>query len=133
MQTEQASIEMLLRPRYKVIAPWPEMGRWLAEVGDIITEYPTGTARNQNGDAVPTFEWDTFPHLFRKLEWWEERRPEEMPGYVKTSDSIFKVDKWDRRSRSIALCDGKWLDRRDVTPATESEYNSFLQSQKQNQ
>lgn len=122
---EKEKIEQLLRPRYKVIADYPGIEDYGWKLHEIIS--PQYYTEKTVGFC------SKYPHLFRKLQWWEERKPEEIPQYVKTSDSVFKVDKWDRRSRSIALCDGKWLDRRDILPATSDEYNLFLEQQKQNQ
>lgn len=132
--TTETTIQELLKPRVKVIAPWPEMERWLARVGDILTD-PGGneTVRNQNGDAVPAFEWETFPHLFRKLEWHEERNPDELIGaFAKrkdgkhvtrinapiSNDGAFFV--WDNMKNSVPFS--------DYLPATAAEYNSYISS-----
>lgn len=113
------STEELLEPRYKVIADYPECP---FEEGDILVN--------------PTYE-PQYPHLFQKLEWWEDRKPEEMPQYVKIQDDddnflpvqwgcVMKVEKW-----SNGFCyveDGQCLDNTDFAykPATEAEYQSYL-------
>lgn len=83
--------EELLRPRIKMIAPVPEYGM---EVDTIIEMY---------GDLMfelsPTYKLNLtgvkrFPHIYKELHWWEERKPEDMPEYVKSHDQIFKVKEW---------------------------------------
>lgn len=70
--------EELLKPRYKVIADYPF--NKIAPVGEIIS-----------GDKLPMWDVREFPHLFKKLEWWEERKESEMPEYVKRGDRVYKV------------------------------------------
>lgn len=64
----------LLRPRYKVIADYPQS---IYEVGYVIELYhkTNPVVEGQKGF------YDMYPHLFKKLEWWEERTAEEI-GYV---------------------------------------------------
>lgn len=111
-------------PRYKVIADWP--GSLSIEVGQIITG-------NVGEVGAEMFRLDAFPHLFRKLNWWEERKVEDMPEYVKwdvdiypTWKKIMKVDKWNSNGS---------FDHENVTisvincfPATEQQYNDYINS-----
>jgi len=73
--------EQLLKPRYEVIADYPfnpyKIGDIIETIGDtmavvyvkiIHTKYLTDS-RNL----------DSYPHLFRKLNWWEKRKAEDMP------------------------------------------------------
>lgn len=65
----------LMKPRYKVIADWPDNSKH--KIGNIINagnvEWPENYC-----------EWlDNFPHLFKKLEWWEERNENELPAWIK--------------------------------------------------
>ena len=90
--------EELLKPRYKIIAAIPfkeEEDFW--RVGEILD-------RNWgwHGDDEDGFKYhiSDYPHLFKKLEWWEERKVEEMPEYVKLiignkTAFVHKVEKWD--------------------------------------
>jgi hypothetical protein len=83
----------LMKPRWKVIADYPKNPY---HVGDILN----GGFRSEDliycDDKGP--RWRDYPHLFRKLEWWEERKPEEMPEYVKFGLSkptkVLPVNKW---------------------------------------
>ena len=139
--------DALLAPRYKVIAEWPDMSEDF-EIGKIL-----------NGQAVYATEhckvrMSAFPHLFKKLEWWEERKVEEMPEYVKQTgiysngkplpDWYLKVKKhfnagngeW--RDDSIKIfC--AYPDNRSIgismnyagfEPTTEPEYLSYIEGLK---
>ena len=63
------TVEELLIPRYKVTADYPGMDDSY-EIGEVLKPAYTGIV-------------DAYPHLFRKLNWWEERNVEDMPEYVK--------------------------------------------------
>jgi len=83
--------EELLKTRYKVIAKYPFMSY---KVGDVINEEKLGYFQFNRDVWFSKEDMDTYPHLFRKLEWWEERAIEDMPEYVKIEDKIIKVKKW---------------------------------------
>lgn len=76
------SIEKLLSPRYKVIVDYPNS---IYKVGEVV---------QQSGkEFFNTDFFDKYPQ-FQKLEWWQERKREEMPEYVKFahSNTVLKVD-----------------------------------------
>src|SRR6185503_13287789 len=115
-------VEDLLKPRYKVIADYPDSEY---NVGEIICNMIT----------VQNSEWfDQYPHIFKKLEWWEERKESEMPDYVSFSyegkTTIDKIVKWgmeykfgftdviNRRGCSLNC----WNTGYGYQPATEQEY-----------
>lgn len=111
----------LLAPRYKVIADWPLSELSETRIGQIFEITITDVATL---DVVLPL-YDKYPHLFRKLEWWEERKPEEMPEYAYDNENggIGKV----RRVLDRGLC----IKQRDnlvpwiyCKPATEEEYLS---------
>lgn len=122
----------LMIPRYKVIADWP--GSLSIEVGQIITG-------NVGEVGAEMFRLDAFPHLFRKLNWYEERDIEYMPKYVKLSFDgkthfVHKVERWTRENS-----DGQPLYEyfnkvnyltigcvSELLPATEEEYNDYINS-----
>lgn len=139
--------ENLLIPRIKVMKDWP--GRRDFEVGQVITLDKTF------GDGSPMWELEDcqgkrtyimaffkmFPAEFRLIEWWEERLPEEMPEYVKGLKSVRKLISVEYHGGTLddnkteypsILCEGEsiwspiWL----FLPATESEYNTFIESKK---
>jgi len=86
----------LMLPRYEVIADYPDSTR---QVGQIITI-----------DANKTKEWieshcaffEKYPHLFKKLAWYEHRDVEDLPKYLNNAihevgtgeKEIFKVVKY---------------------------------------
>jgi len=37
-------------------------------------------------------ETDNYPHLFKPLQWWEEREREDMPDYIRIEDMVVEVD-----------------------------------------
>lgn len=121
--------EELLKPRRKVIAPWPGMERDGIKVGDIIIDpdRPNECCRYLDGSAAFTFDWDKYPHLFKRLEWWEERKPEDMPEYVKYDDVSLFVPKQRVCKGSQAPFNAFNFTAVDFLPATESEYQSFIQ------
>lgn len=73
----------LMTPRYKVIGRYPDSP---FEVGEIITK----DTCFQIGDFDELVD---YPSNFRPLEWWEDRKPEEMPMYVKCVDRVDSHDK----------------------------------------
>lgn len=124
--SKDKKIEDLLKPRVKIIAPWPGMEEDDYKVGQIVTG---DSELNLNTEMI-----EKHPHLFKLLEWWEERKPEEMPEYVKFTNSVSaeymgfvrKVEKWEGSLEDWrAYFDGykfKWLHAQDLFPATEAEY-----------
>lgn len=83
-----AKAEELLKPRYKVIADWPG-GDYLP--GDIFTMEP-----DEDGTMLDKIHFvfehtcKKYPHLFKPLQWYEDRPKEEMPQYVKVDKSSNK-------------------------------------------
>ncbi len=87
--------EELLIPRYKVIATWPECE---FSRNEILIEF------QEENNKEKSFAGETFnfhdhpahwPHLFQELKWWEERKIQDLPPFVKILDEVFKVDKWE--------------------------------------
>lgn len=98
----RADINELLRPRYKVIADYPGNDYGVYEIIPL-SEYMGLYALIQ--DDGKFVEWESFyrefPHLFQKLEWWEDREEKDMPEYVKWNynnapefGNVEKVEKW---------------------------------------
>lgn len=115
--------EQLLQPRYEVIADYPFMNQYDVFIGKIYSHDWDNKQARINGDAFSTLDLSKYPHLFRKLEWWEKRDIKDMPEYVKCiktpdqkhfPDVVYKVD------NSIVLNTNCYL------PATEQEYTLFL-------
>lgn len=133
--------EQLIQKRFKFIMPYPG-SHW--EVGDIFEHI--------NNDIYVVSHYpvkmlgvilETYPHIFQPLPWWSDRKPEDMPEYVKEVDSLYKigevvkVKEWvleneetdcpcfqDERDNHFT-----WI--RGFEPATESEYNAYINQKQQ--
>lgn len=79
----------LLKPRYEVIADYPRS--WYNK-GDILLS---------KIDHAPQLGYiafsvaEKYTDVFRKLEWWEHRKPEDMPECVKFTSPMWKYKKGD--------------------------------------
>lgn len=133
--------EELLRPRYKVIADYPNA---TYDVGAILIEHEeTGELYSIEHGFSPTPKIITpaiakdMPHLFQCLNWWEERKMEDMPEYVKgfKQSIITRIDgekvKWSFFNGDVG---GIEYDRsiggggtliKYLIPATLEEYNNY--------
>lgn len=82
----------LLKPRWKVIANFPGNTK---DLGKIYESYSDTDLRCN----IVVFERmfadypDNYPEIFRKLEWWEGIRSEDIPEYLKliSTNEIVKV------------------------------------------
>lgn len=159
------TVEQLLKPRIKVTADF-----WNNpfEVGEVIQfeyykdyyDFITGDILGQDwitdfmelkkhyGDmsAGTSVVWNLraftkFPHLFKKLEWWQERKAIDMPQYIKNNSpgafcfgQIYKVDKILQLSEEFVFKDEissySNLHFKHTLPATEQEYTTYIQSHK---
>lgn len=132
--------EQLLQPRIKVIADMPfKPSQHMYNAGDILTDNGKTAVLDQNGDPVFPCEWEKYPHIFRPLEWWEDRKIEDMPQYIKEVDSLYKIGEvikvaeweycdddmiWSFRDEK----DNCFIWVRGFVPATEAEYNAYINS-----
>jgi hypothetical protein len=79
------------------------------------------------GDIFPAnfYDFKPFPYLFRKLEWWEERKAKELPTYVKCNigrtKEIRRVKKYDFFNRHVEFRSGIGL-LENYLPSTKEEY-----------
>ena len=89
----------LMKRRVKLLNGYP---RCPYKVGEIFiqTYHPDGEtwywkcSLFSDNDMVQGWP-EKFPHLFKELAWWEERKPEEMPEYVEDSNGVIsKVERW---------------------------------------
>lgn len=126
-------MEDLMIPRYKVIAGYPGAFAIVESVldEDVIINYLL-----QHDE----YDINKYPHLFKKLQWWEERTIREMPMNVKVIqfnistqlplNSIHKVNVWQDLPYRVAFILGKEVHVRDLEPATEEQYNNYINSKK---
>jgi hypothetical protein len=95
--------EKLLLPRYKVIADYPNTE---FEIGEVIHSDQYGEFNVYTDTGKWRLAPDAYPAIFRRLEWWEERSPDEMPGYVKADDGqVYKIKDWDNFSAPYVFVD----------------------------
>lgn len=127
MSTEEQKIAELLKPRYKVIADYPGSP---FKVNDVLNE--------RNGEDK-FYNWihmmESYPHLFRKISWWEDREEKDMPEYLSRMIHGRKVVK--KLSGKNFLDDDymEWqfggYNRNDFLPATKLEFTTYQSSIKQ--
>lgn len=126
--------EDLMKRRYKVIADYPG-SRF--EVGDILYKYffetsetgmytyTTNIESPLQGCGIDKKYVETMPHLFKKMEWWEDRTKEDMPEYLNcpSRKMFFKVEYW---GKSYFVIDGRQkMQYRNYIPATREEYEQY--------
>jgi hypothetical protein len=81
--------------------------------------------------------FDLFPHLFEPLPWWKERKPEDMPHYVKhiATGKMWKVKEYDLPTGAHLIgveISSYWAVMKNLEPATLDDYNAYLQTTNQN-
>lgn len=124
--------EELLKPRYKLIARYPGCD---LNIGTLCTADSDLWVRG-NYHLVGK-DVEKYPHLFKKLEWWEERTPEEMPEYVNIAGEVLKIIDWKDNRNGTVIRNKHYrysisLPGSSVKPATESEYNEYKKLTLQN-
>ena len=90
----------LMIPRYEVIADYPNNER---PIGVILHEQVPGYygyTKDDIGYHANIKNIDNYPHLFRKLNWWENRKVEDMPKQVyckaiPNDTEIINIEEWD--------------------------------------
>jgi len=134
-------IQELLKPRILCIKP-DTSGKF--KEGDIFYKrdlnvgyvYVTSDFEGFNGKVLKAEHGENFPHLFRKLEWWEMRKVEEMPEYLKFHDGeVIKVNNWNIETLCCEREDGGgcnldlWAKGYGYFPSTEQEYLTYINNQ----
>lgn len=119
--------EELLRPRFKVIADYPES---MFDIGKI-----EECAEAHHGCV--TF-YGKYPAIFKRLDWWEERAEGDMPEYLKHKKFGYahKVVEWlGKNIRDIPLyrfygIDGQLMQDSCylLLPISETEYNNIIKT-----
>ena len=91
------SAEELLRPRYKVIANYPNSPY---QLGDIFVANPhedSELVSNRNPlQTMPAVYGSLYPAVFQKMHWWQDRANKELPLKLQAQDGgeIFWVNRW---------------------------------------
>lgn len=133
--------EQLLQPRYEVIADYPNSPFKVGEVLNFKEIYPfSGFSFDipHLGIVAPEY-FDKYPRLFRKLEWYEHRKPEDMPEYLigSASDIVYKVDRYDFETNTIYIngnCQFTYTSFiQTKLPATAAEYEEYVNNKNNQQ
>lgn len=125
--------EQLLQKRFKFILPFPgahwRIGGIFELVGDDLYAV-SGLPIKMLGCIL-----EEYPHIFQPLPWYSDRKPEDMPEYLKwrTKQQIVKPVRWE------ANCEFYYLSEHDIVgyysdytdPATEEEYNAYINQKQQ--
>jgi hypothetical protein len=132
IQTKQAYLMMtnnnkknhmtheLLTPRYQVVADYPNSP---FNVGDVLViEKRELHEFVRHGHLVTLHSTiQQYPHLFRLMNWWEQRPKGDMPEYVRwRKTGVISKCEW---SGNVCVINGvKFPSLNTFTPATETEY-----------
>lgn len=130
----------LLMPRYKVIAIDTTESFQIGEILNHPPEWNDYLWVTPDGKII--FYPEKYPHLFKPLQWWEDRKPEEMPQYVvicidvSSFGKCLNVKEWfyytspigEERSIGFKDHDGNTIGAHAVRPITEADYNAYLQT-----
>ena len=119
--------EDLLKPRYEVIADYPD------------SEFTVGQILEVDIYNPDEDDCKIFPHLFHKLEWWEKRDIKDMPEYVKDEDGeVWKVYEYSTHKSSYVLLNKNFKDfyfpygdhiLYELLPSTLEEYTNYINTQ----
>lgn len=133
------SVEDLLKPRVKVTADYPESPFRIGDILEHDGEPDECWILNRTGRKYINLETSTYPAIFKKLEWWEEREPEQLPEYVKPvnpkeylrqfGEVVLQVNRelsgpyTFHATNLFQLASMPW---EEWLPATESEYLNYI-------
>jgi len=124
--------EELLKPRFEVIADYPYNPH---DIGAIIEARKNNSSIHQTtiaytdefGEKVNQMNlcmpksFEKYPHLFRKLNWWEYRKVEDMPKKVTLLNdkekTIYNIEEWD-----MELLVG-WIDKKTRVCCSLTTFN----------
>lgn len=114
----------LMKPRFKLINDYPGNSQ---PIGNVTTEVATADYFRK------------FPANFKELCWGEERKPEDMPEYVKGNvGSFFRVMKVAHPSQNFRLfhiedeIEHRFAYKGQYEPATKEDYETYLTNNKLN-
>lgn len=112
----------LLKPRFKMIADFPGC---VFDVGEVLECSPA--------QKNLIWHYEKYPHLFRKLEWWEGRKEKDFPLFANSNGNYITVRKWViREGQNDCYAESGGYCHFRATPIDESEYNEYMRkSEKQ--
>jgi hypothetical protein len=104
----------LMQLRFEVIETYPNCK---FKKGDILERIPNATNDWYNADKslinadILLEEIEQYPHIFRKMNWWEKRTAEQMPKKVMSilddKGDTFDIQEWD-----MEILVG-WIDKKE--------------------
>jgi hypothetical protein len=126
------TVEELLIPRCRVLADYPNS---YFKVGDILTgspKIPTGAVGKFINDTTGwawVFTPEKYRSIFQKVFWYEERRLEDLPKYIRIKDLYYEV-KWKENLIREASPDTEddnlkvdfWFNKQTSVPLTEEQF-----------
>jgi hypothetical protein len=133
------SVEELLRPRIKCMIRYPD------------SPFPVGAILEQDFEEQNIYHYhdslkrhwtledpQLYPEVFKEMEWWEDRKVDEMPEYViEEGGHVFKT-KWKegaitengQQPMRVEADDTDWLVIPNVMcffqPATSTDYQAYI-------
>jgi hypothetical protein len=114
--------EELVKPRYRVVADYPGSPFSWGEVHEPDFMF------TEDYDLKTVEDIDKYPHLFKPMQWYEERIAEEFPLFLKTKagNSVRKVYRVDPFTETVVFDGGATRKLKFWLPATREEYEQFL-------
>lgn len=122
-------IEKLLQPRYRCIADFPQWSVFKIRKGDILEKKGIHFSGGNTSRGINETDIVLYPDVFKLMNWWEDRTPDEMPKYVALSnpDYVYSVQKVIKFWNDMVLTEDwdsfQLLDK--FIPATEQEFISY--------
>lgn len=138
--------EQLLLERVKVISDYPDS---IYKIGDIIVYSREVAQSYDEWHNVRTGEksfknpgfFKKYPHIFQPLPWWSDRKPEDMPDYLRINYGngpvLCNVSQWMHKIGEQMVFEyyKNGLALRETTkgtePITEEEYNAYINQKQQ--
>lgn len=94
--------EKLLIPRFEVLEEYPNCKFKKGEILNRLKHATNNwyhTDENSINAEILLEEIEKYPHLFRKLNWWERRTAEQMPKKVMSmaddKKDTYQIEEWD--------------------------------------
>lgn len=116
------TVEKLMLPRFEIIADYPGLAYNVGIILTPITHNFTYYDCEQDPSNKPIGFPEKYPHLFKKLNWWEHRKVEDMPKKlickaIKDDTEITEIEEWD-----MEILVG-WIDKKSRSCCSLTTFN----------